>query len=162
MLSATALLALYSIAGLDDASGGLLGLSLSQLFTDNFNLSGATLLLVAALLFGLTLYTGISWLGMMDRTGALTLRLMTALARRSLERAALREREPPVLEARAPKHSQPKPVAVTREPTVDTAEATEQPGAFRNLLAKVSKAAEGLSSGEAEPVTKVEPVLVDA
>ena len=77
---ATGLLALYDIAGLDNTLGNVtvkvnvLGLKLSEVFLSLFNLAGSTLLLVSMLLFGLTVFAGISWLGVMDRTGALTLR----------------------------------------------------------------------------------------
>ncbi len=74
VLGATGLLALYSIAGLDDVSGGVIGLEFSSSLLSALNLLGSTLLLVSMLLFGLTVFTGISWLGLMDRTGALTLK----------------------------------------------------------------------------------------
>jgi len=73
LMGATGLLAIYSIAGLDDVSGGIAGLELSTKMLAVLNLSGSTLSLVAMLLFGLTVFTGISWLGLMDRTGAVTL-----------------------------------------------------------------------------------------
>jgi len=75
VMGATGLLALYSIAGLNDVSGGVIGMELSTRMLAAFNLLGSTLLLVSMLLFGLTVFTGISWLGLMDRTGALTLRI---------------------------------------------------------------------------------------
>jgi len=73
VLGATGLLALYSIAGLDDVSGGVIGSELSEKMDRALNLSGSTLSLVSMLLIGLTIFTGISWLGLMDRTGALTI-----------------------------------------------------------------------------------------
>jgi S-DNA-T family DNA segregation ATPase FtsK/SpoIIIE len=75
LMGATGLLALYSIAGLDDVSGGIVGLELTRVLLDSLNLLGSTLLLVSMLLFGLTVFTGISWLGLMDRTGSLTIKL---------------------------------------------------------------------------------------
>jgi S-DNA-T family DNA segregation ATPase FtsK/SpoIIIE len=88
---ATGLLALYNIAGLDSTLGNetvkvnILGLKLSEVFLSLFNLAGSTLLLVSMLLFGLTVFAGISWLGVMDRTGALTLKLFYFLKARSLK-----------------------------------------------------------------------------
>ena len=73
LMGATGLLAIYSIAGLDNVSGGIVGLELSKKMFEVLNLSGSTLSLVAMLLFGLTVFTGISWLGVMDKTGAVTL-----------------------------------------------------------------------------------------
>ncbi|MDX1453556.1 MAG: DNA translocase FtsK 4TM domain-containing protein, partial [Oleiphilaceae bacterium] len=83
VLGATGLLAIYSVAGLDTISGGIIGLELSQVMLRTFNLLGSTLLLVSMLLFGLTVFTGISWLGLMDRTGALTLRLYRWLSKQA-------------------------------------------------------------------------------
>lgn len=82
---ATGLLSLYQIAGLDNTSGGVIGLELAQVFQSLFNLAGSTLLLVSMLLFGLTVFAGISWLGVMDRTGILTLRLLSFIKRHSLK-----------------------------------------------------------------------------
>ena len=73
LAGATALMAIYSVAGLGHASGGVAGINLSRFMLANFNLLGSTLLLVTMLLFGLTVFTGISWIGLMDRTGALTM-----------------------------------------------------------------------------------------
>jgi len=75
MLGATGLLAMYQIHGLSEHSGGILGYEFSALMLRTFNHLGSTLLLVSMLLFGLTVFTGISWLGLMDRTGAITLRV---------------------------------------------------------------------------------------
>ncbi len=174
MLSATALLALYSIAGLDNASGGILGQSLSALLTRNFNLSGATLLLVATLLIGLTLYTGVSWLAMMDRTGAMTLRFF-AWARQRLaeigsdtldryhaqrELRAQQKQEPRVSvvssgasNARVVKAAKVEPKLSTGKmeptlhaeaPVIELPPAEKEPGALKSLLSKVGKVAEVL------------------
>lgn len=88
---ATGLLALYNIAGLDNTLGNVtvkvnvLGLKLSEVFLSLFNLAGSTLLLVSMLLFGLTVFAGISWLGVMDRTGAVTLKLWNCVQAYSLK-----------------------------------------------------------------------------
>jgi S-DNA-T family DNA segregation ATPase FtsK/SpoIIIE len=79
VLGATGLLALYSISGLDDVSGGVIGSELAEKMDQALNLSGSTLSLVSMLLIGLTVFTGISWLGLMDRTGALTIALYERL-----------------------------------------------------------------------------------
>lgn len=84
LLGATGLLSLYAIAGLDDSSGGILGQEFSNWMFSSFNLSGSTLLLVSMLLFGLTIFTGISWLGLMDRTGAITLKILRLIKKHSL------------------------------------------------------------------------------
>ena len=84
VLGATGLLALYSISGLDDVSGGVIGSELADKMDQALNLSGSTLLLVSMLLIGLTIFTGISWLGLMDRTGAITIALYEKLYKFSL------------------------------------------------------------------------------
>lgn len=84
LLGATGLLSLYAIAGLNDSSGGIIGKEFSKWMLVSFNLSGSTLLLVAMLLIGLTIFTGISWLGLMDRTGSLTLKFLRFVKTKSL------------------------------------------------------------------------------
>ncbi|MDX1633120.1 MAG: DNA translocase FtsK 4TM domain-containing protein [Marinobacter sp.] len=79
LLSATSLLSLYSVFGLEATSGGVLGLAVSDAMVRFFNLPATTLLLVAIFLFALTVTLGLSWLRLMDRVGALTLRFGNAL-----------------------------------------------------------------------------------
>jgi len=86
VLGATGLLALYSISGLDDVSGGVIGSELAKKMHQALNLSGSTLSLVSMLLIGLTVFTGISWLGLMDRTGALTIALYERLHKLSVNK----------------------------------------------------------------------------
>ncbi len=81
---ATGLLSLYEIAGLDNSSGGVIGQVLAGKFINSFNLAGSTLLLVSMLLFGLTVFAGISWLGLMDKTGAITLKLVRFIKEKTL------------------------------------------------------------------------------
>ena len=81
LMGATGLLAMYQIHGLQVYAGGILGHEFSALMLNTFNSLGSTLLLVSMLLFGLTVFTGISWLGLMDRTGAWTISGSRVLAR---------------------------------------------------------------------------------
>lgn len=57
-------------------AGGLLGFSMAKLLVSMFNFMGASLLLLAILLCGITLGTGLSWFEQMDKTGRLTLFLI--------------------------------------------------------------------------------------
>jgi S-DNA-T family DNA segregation ATPase FtsK/SpoIIIE len=57
-------------AALPLAPGGLLGAVTSQACSATFGFTGATLLLLALAAIGLSLFTGISWLGLMERIGA--------------------------------------------------------------------------------------------
>ncbi|MFA7592372.1 MAG: DNA translocase FtsK 4TM domain-containing protein [Thiohalobacteraceae bacterium] len=59
------------------SAGGILGELLGAVLTEPFSLVGATLLLLALFLAGVTLFTGLSWLALMDRTGRWTLRFLT-------------------------------------------------------------------------------------
>ncbi|MFK5913168.1 MAG: DNA translocase FtsK 4TM domain-containing protein [Woeseiaceae bacterium] len=54
-------------------AGGILGDILGGNMQQSFNVIGATLLLLAIFFAGITLFTHLSWLGLMDTTGAYTL-----------------------------------------------------------------------------------------
>src|SRR3990167_9306738 len=58
------------------SAGGALGESLGQLAVNALNVQGSTLLLIALFLFGLTVFTDLSWFKMMDLTGKITLDLI--------------------------------------------------------------------------------------
>ena len=119
LISATGLLSIYSIVGLPISSGGVLGHEVANSMVNAFNLSGSSLLLVSIFLFAITIFTGLSWLKLMDRTGTLTLKIideivlffnrskaffqakLAAKKERSVERKAEKEskliKEPPLL-----------------------------------------------------------------
>ncbi len=61
----------FYTSGLDlrEGPGGILGEEISQLLVPSFNYIGATLILLASLLFGLTFFANISWLAVMDFAG---------------------------------------------------------------------------------------------
>lgn len=54
-------------------AGGILGNLVGQGLARPFSFLGATLFLLALFLGGVTLFTGLSWLGLMDRIGRMTL-----------------------------------------------------------------------------------------
>ncbi len=62
-------------AGLPASAGGALGESLSHLAVNALNVQGSTLLFFAFFLFGLTVFTDLSWFKVMDLTGKITLDL---------------------------------------------------------------------------------------
>ncbi|MBR9912352.1 MAG: cell division protein FtsK [Gammaproteobacteria bacterium] len=85
MLAATAMAAMYyGIEGgsLPFSNGGILGSSVATGVGTAFSYTGGTLVLVAVLLFGLTVFTDLSWLGLMDTLGAATLRLVRTIRSR--------------------------------------------------------------------------------
>ncbi len=57
------------------SGGGILGEVFGSAVLSGFGFVGSSLILSAIFLAGITLFTGISWLGLMDRVGELTLRL---------------------------------------------------------------------------------------
>jgi len=59
---------------LPETSGGILGQLVQSLFLGGFNEAGSTLLLLSLFLIGLTIFTGISWLRMMDGIGLFVLK----------------------------------------------------------------------------------------
>jgi len=59
--------------GLPFSNGGLLGASVSEAVEGAFSYAGGTLVLLAIFLFGVTIFTDLSWLALMDEVGRLTL-----------------------------------------------------------------------------------------
>ncbi len=61
-------------------SGGIIGSELTEFMVPVFSYIGATLILLASFLFGLTAFADISWIAVMDRTGAWVLDILSKLA----------------------------------------------------------------------------------
>jgi len=61
-------------------AGGVLGEVVGNGFTSVFGTSGTTLLLLAVLLTGVTLFTGLSWLMVIDRLGAFALAIFYTIS----------------------------------------------------------------------------------
>jgi S-DNA-T family DNA segregation ATPase FtsK/SpoIIIE len=61
---------------LPEGNGGILGRSLADVLLASVGLFGSRLLMVALFLFGMTIFTDLSWLRLMDKTGAITLRAL--------------------------------------------------------------------------------------
>ena len=66
---------------LPSGAGGVLGEVVGHGFVSIFGASGTALLLLAVFLTGVTLFTGLSWLMVIDRLGAVALMIMTRIAR---------------------------------------------------------------------------------
>ncbi|MDP5052778.1 MAG: DNA translocase FtsK 4TM domain-containing protein [Congregibacter sp.] len=75
MASGTALAALNigAVGPLPQGAGGIIGLALGTAMDTAFNAFGARLILLAVFLFGMTIFTDLSWLRLMDRLGALAI-----------------------------------------------------------------------------------------
>lgn len=77
IISGTAVASMHFYAnsmGLREGSGGVLGVMAADGLISAFSYVGATLILVATFLFGLILFTDVSWIGLMEVTGTLTLK----------------------------------------------------------------------------------------
>ncbi|HUH38372.1 MAG TPA: DNA translocase FtsK 4TM domain-containing protein [Spongiibacteraceae bacterium] len=135
MISATALAAIaVPDSSLPFGAGGWLGSSLSEASLASFSSVGSRLLLVALLLFGLTVFIDISWLKLMDRLGEAVLaalawcrehwgryqarlaeRRSTARSQQVRKEALVRQTEkrqtrvPPRIELAPPKKPEPSP-----------------------------------------------------
>jgi DNA segregation ATPase FtsK/SpoIIIE, S-DNA-T family len=77
VLSGSALVDIhFNEGGLPASAGGVLGESLSRLAVEFLNIQGSTLLFIALFLFGLTVFTELSWFRVMEITGKITLDLL--------------------------------------------------------------------------------------
>ena len=85
LLAGTALAALHGTApsGFPQGTGagGALGLELTRLSYPALNMQGSTLLFLTLFLFGLTVFTNLSWFKVMDLIGRLTLDLLDLFRR---------------------------------------------------------------------------------
>lgn len=81
MIASTALVAneQSSSGSLPFGAGGVLGDAVGTAVLDAFNHFGSRLILLAILLFGMTVFTDLSWIKLIDTTGALTLQLVERL-----------------------------------------------------------------------------------
>jgi S-DNA-T family DNA segregation ATPase FtsK/SpoIIIE len=71
MIAGTALAAMNDTgsSGLPQGAGGILGQAIGDAFTLAFSAVGSRLILLAVFLFGMTIFTDLSWLTLMDRLG---------------------------------------------------------------------------------------------
>jgi DNA segregation ATPase FtsK/SpoIIIE, S-DNA-T family len=72
MLAGTALAAMNESgrSGLPQGTGGMLGQAISARFTLAFSAVGGRLILLAIFLFGMTIFTDLSWLNLLEKVGA--------------------------------------------------------------------------------------------
>ena len=83
MIASTALAMIgdHGAAGLPFGAGGALGQAVGSAAIEAFSLFGGRLILLSLLLFGMTIFTDLSWLKLIDDIGGLTLRLISAIGR---------------------------------------------------------------------------------
>jgi DNA segregation ATPase FtsK/SpoIIIE, S-DNA-T family len=102
-------------------AGGILGDAAGSIILNATGDTGSTLLMLAMLMIGLTLYTGLSWLGLMDSTGKLTLNSIAGFRnkltsfkdeaegrRAKKDREHLFKQDQEIIEKRVPPRIQPK------------------------------------------------------
>ena len=107
------------------SAGGILGEAVGSIALDATGSTGSTLILLAMFMIGLTLYTGLSWLSVIDTTGRWTLASVgfireTILSfqeksqgrRARKDREVVLKREQEIEEERIPPVIQPKPAEV--------------------------------------------------
>ncbi|TVP53071.1 MAG: DNA translocase FtsK [Halomonadaceae bacterium] len=97
ILSGTSLMALYSVFGLDAEAGGVVGTQVSNAMVAVMNLPATTLVLVSIFLFAVTLFSGLSWIRLMDLLGSLSLALVLRIGR--LFKPSPRKVQPPTAPA---------------------------------------------------------------
>ena len=96
MVCATSLASLhygYLQTELPFGVGGILGTSVSVAAASAFNHVGSTLILLAIFLFGLTIFTDLSWLALIDSSGRATLRLLDLIQHNIAARKVRRAEE---------------------------------------------------------------------
>ncbi|NLY57317.1 MAG: cell division protein FtsK [Gammaproteobacteria bacterium] len=123
LLAGTALAALHGTAPASfpegGGAGGVLGQLLSELAKPVLNMQGSTLVFLTLFLFGLTVFTNLSWFKVMDLIGRITLDLLDLLRRGW---AGWRERRAAARSAAAQASSAPSAPAARREPVVSLEE----------------------------------------
>ena len=100
LMACCGLFGLYSFFGLGPDSGGVLGDEIATAMINVLNRPATTLILIAIVLFGLTLFSGLSWIRVIDSVGMAALKLVRAvllgvrglLRIREMMAAALRRR----------------------------------------------------------------------
>jgi len=149
---------LYS---LQESSGGILGSAIGSATLDLFNLAGGTLIHLALLLFGVTVFTDLSWLSVIDRLGQFTLhcieRSQAAIERwqrRRAERKAARQ----AAEQRQEKVvKQAKKEAVRVPPTIAAPAKPSQPSARVEREKQQPLFDEGPVTGTLPPLNLLDP-----
>ncbi|SDP34961.1 DNA translocase FtsK [Ectopseudomonas guguanensis] len=120
-------------AGMQGSGGGMLGASLGDLAVHALNVQGSTLLFLALFLFGLTVFTDLSWFRVMDLTGKITLDLIeliqgvitgwwNARSERKQLKLQLRELDERVIEVAAPVVSDRREQAKVKERLIEREE----------------------------------------
>ena len=135
VLTATSLAALHFGAAdeLPEGAGGILGSVIGGSGKAVLNSDGASLLLLALLLVGFTLFTGVSWFAVMDGLGGFILNawrqavtLVSGLAERRQANRMKQERQDVVKKEMERTRNKPPPVIEKKEPTIKSSVRVEK------------------------------------
>jgi S-DNA-T family DNA segregation ATPase FtsK/SpoIIIE len=85
MIAGTALAAMNDMgsSSLPQGAGGILGQAISSGFTVAFSAVGSRLILLAIFLFGMTIFTDLSWLGLLEKLGGWSIAAFNIIRARS-------------------------------------------------------------------------------
>lgn len=117
-------------AGMPMGAGGILGDVVGHGLEGPFNFIGATLFMLALFLTGVTLFTGLSWIWLMDVTGKYTLEFVTitrswaGAIRERIEAKKIKQERATSIEVEAKKIENRKPVRI--EPVIKKVEISER------------------------------------
>ena len=129
LLTATSIATLHfgAVEGLPEGPGGILGKTIGNAGKAVLNADGASLLLLAFLLVGFTLFTGISWLALMDLIGGFVLNawrqaamLVGEFSERRQANRMKQERQAVAKKEQARTRNKPPPVIEKKEPVMKT------------------------------------------
>ena len=122
-----------TIEGLPEGPGGIAGSVISGSGKAVLNSGGASLLLLALLLIGFTLFTGVSWLAVMDGLGGFLLNawrqavmLVGDLSEKRQANRMKQERQDVMKKEKARTRNKPPPVIEKVEPTIKTSVRVEK------------------------------------
>ena len=167
VLSAAALASLHfgGAEDLPEGSGGITGDLISSSGQAVLNSAGASLLLLALLLVGFTLFTGVSWLGLMDSIGGFVLNawrqavtLVGSLGERRAASRMKQERQEVVKKEKARKRNSPPPVIEKKEPTIKQSERVEKEKQMTLLQVEPNTELPPLGSARPSPEERQGPV----
>ena len=135
VLTATSLAALHFGAAdeLPEGPGGIIGSMIGSSGKAVLNSDGASLLLLTLLLVGFTLYTGVSWLAVMDGLGGFVLNawrqgvmLFGTLAEKREASRMKQERQDVVKKEQERTRNKPPPIIEKKEPTIKSSVRVEK------------------------------------
>lgn len=138
--------------------GGILGDLVSLGLTHAFNTVGATLFLLTALLCGITLFTGFSWLGLVDAIGWQVMRAVVALRERKIVEKVTPPKvmTEPVIEKSELKIK--KTLTPRLEPKIETKIVVQPPAPKPNLPSPKLESKVVLTPNTLPPLTLLNPI----